>query len=311
VEEAVHLGASVSRRFGERWHVKVDGYWKELSDLITQASRRTTRPVATYRPAAGQTRQLGRFDPPAYQIVQGDVFALTTDPVNEGSGSAYGVEVLVEKRAASRVDRWSGWLAYAYARAEREQQVAGEVVRYPFDYDRRHTVNLRLNRRLGRHFDLGLAWRYGTGFPYTPPVSIEPLLAVVDDPVTGETRGIVLTDPETNFARLVPGFGDASNINAARLPAYHRLDVRLTYRLDMNVTYDAGWRDVSLELYVDLINVYNRKNVVGYRYIVEAVEDEATRHAPSALRRPPVPVLFREPVYMFPFIPSFGFRLAF
>ncbi|MCH8961360.1 MAG: TonB-dependent receptor plug domain-containing protein, partial [Bacteroidetes bacterium] len=310
VEQALHLGASVSRRFGERWHVKIDGYWKQLSDLITQASRRVMRPVASYRTETGPRGQLGRFDPATYTIAQAEVFELTTEPVNEGTGKAYGVELLVEKRAASR-DPWSGWLSYAYARAEREQRVADEVVRFPFDYDRRHTLNLRLNRRLGRHFDLGFAWRYGTGFPYTPPVSIEPLLAVVDDPVTGATRGIVLTDPETNFVRLVPGFGSASNINSARFPAYHRLDARLTYRLDMHVTYDARGRDVSLELYLDLINLYNRKNVVSYRYIVEAVEDEATRNAPLALRKPPQPALFREPVYMFPFIPSFGFRIAF
>ena len=269
------------------------------------------RPVASYRPATGETRQLGRLDPGTYTIAQAEVFELTSEPVNEGTGKAYGLELLVEKRAASSTDPWSGWLSYAYAHAEREQQVADEVIRFPFDYDRRHTLNLRLNRRLGRHFDLGFAWRYGTGFPYTPPVSIEPLLAVVDDPVTGATRGIVLTDPETNLVRLVPGFGSASNLNSARLPAYHRLDARLTYRLDMQVTYDARWRDVSLELYLDLINLYNRKNVVSYRYIVEAVEDEATRNAPLALRKPPQPALFREPVYMFPFIPSFGFRIAF
>ena len=162
-----------------------------------------------------------------------------------GSGKAYGVELLVEKRPVDASDPWRGWLAYAYAEAQREQQVAGQTIRYPFDYDRRHTVNVQVNRRLGRHLTLGLTWRYGSGFPYTPPVSLEPLIAVVNDPVTNSTRGIVLTEPETGFVRLVPGFGEASNINSARLPDYHRLDMR--------VTFTTRWRDVALDLYVDLI----------------------------------------------------------
>ncbi len=38
---------------------------------------------------------------------------------------------------------------------------------------------------------------------------------------------------------------------------------------------------------------------------------EDTRNVPLAFRKPPEAALFREPVYMFPFIPSFGFRFAF
>ncbi len=97
-------------------------------------------------------------------------------------------------------------------------------------------------------------------------------------------------------------FGDASNINADRLPAYHRLDVRATYQ--------DRWGDVGLELYVDLINLYNRKNTVTNQYFVEIIE-RPRPDLPIALQPPPRPLLLREPVYMFPFIPSFGFRLVF
>ena len=298
VEEALHLGVSAIRQLGSGWSVKVDGYWKQLDNLITQASRLQLRPVVSFvDPGVSRLNVSGyRVDPEL-----AEVFTLTPDPVNDGSGKAYGVEVLLEKRQKDAGDPWRGWLAYAYAEAEREQQVAGQTIRYPFDYDRRHTLNVQVNRRLGRHFNVGLTWRYGSGFPYTPPVSFEPLTAVVDDPVSNSRRGIVLTDPETGFVRLVPGFGEASNINAARLPDYHRLDMR--------VTFTTRWRDVALDLYADLINLYNRTNVFRYQYVVETVED--TRNVPLALRKPPEAVLFREPVYMFPFIPSFGFRFAF
>ncbi len=300
-EEAWHLAAGVSRRLDQQWHVRLEVYWKQFEGLIEQASRPVTRPVAEYLPVGTEPGQGGRLDPAAYFVRQQEVFALTTEPVNGGGGEAYGVEALLERRRAVPADAWSGWLSYAYARADRRQTVAGQQVRFPFDYDRRHTLNLVLNRRLGRYFDLGLTWRYGSGFPYTPALGLEPLAAVVTDPASGQTRGVVLTDPATGRARLVPRYGDAANVNAARLPAYHRLDARLTFAY--------AWPALALEVYLDLINLYNRRNTMSYQHVVEVVEPPPG--LPLSLRPPPRPVLFEEPVYMFPFIPSFGLNLSF
>ena len=303
-EEALHLGASISRQFGQRWNVRVEGYWKKLDNLITQASRVVRRPVANYSPAAStMSGRPSQLTPDAYIVLEDDVLALTPVPVNEGSGEAYGVEVLIEKRRIRASDVWSGWFSYAQANATREQDVMGQHISFPFDYDRRHTVNLTVNRRLGRHVNVGLAWRYGSGFPYTPAVDTEPLVGIVQNPnPPNNTQGIVLVDPETGFARLVPSFGNAANINAGRLPDYHRLDVRATYLV--------RWREVGVELYVDLINVYNRRNTVTNQYFVDIAESPRP-DLPIALRPPATPILLREPVYMFPFIPSFGLSLAF
>jgi len=301
-EAAWHLGAGLTRRLGTAWQVRVDGYLKRLDDLLVQTTRVVQRPVAQYQPQnSGSGGRVGRVDPEAYQITTRDVLEQTTTPVNDGSGKAYGLELLVEKRSAGRWAPWSGWLSYAYARAERTQTIDGKTVTVPFDYDRRHTFNLMLNRQVGAHVAVGLTWRYGAGFPYTPPVSMEALVAIVDDPVTGAERGIMLTDPDTGYARLVPGYGGAENVNAGRLPAYHRLDLRLTYK--------TGWRGAGLTVYLDLINVYNRKNVVEYQYVVEVEAIEGV--LPGAIRPPAEPLLYREPVYMFPFIPSLGFNVSF
>jgi len=300
VEEALHLGASVTRRIGDVWQVEVNSYWKWLDDLITQQSRVVQRPVAIFQPSGTGGRN-GRLDPEAYRILTEDVFELTNDPVNDASGRAYGVEVLVEKRRASLRDPWSGWVSYALARATRTQKVGGQEVEIPFAYDRRHTLSLVVNRRFGQHMDVGVTWRYGSGFPYTPAIGMEPLVAIVEDPTSGP-RDILLTDPETNLVRLVPEYGGADNVHAGRLPAYHRLDVR--------ATYSASWQGLGVDLYVDLINIYNRRNTVTYQYYVE-VEQPPNDNLPGSLQRPPTATLLREPIYMFPFIPSFGFRLAF
>ncbi len=302
VERAMHLGASLSRHFGARWRVKVEGYWKQLDDLISNASRQETRLVASYeRQLDLENNRVGRLNGQGYVIREADAFALTPEPVNQGSGHAYGADLLIEKRAAEPSDVWQGWLAYSFARAFREQSDADTTVRFPFDYDRRHTLSVVISRRLGRYFKAGLTWRFGSGFPHTPPVSMDPLVGIVDDPETGETRSIVLTDPATGLVRLVPGYGGAANLNTARLPDYHRLDARLTFA--------SRWRGTAFEVYLEVINVYNRKNVVRYHYVVEVIESPTG--LPASLTPPPEPLLFKEPVYMFPFIPSFGFSVSF
>jgi hypothetical protein len=47
-------------------------------------------------------------------------------------------------------------------------------------------------------------------------------------------------------------------LNARRLPAYHRLDVRVTRAFEV--------RGSRLELFADLFNAYDRANVRGYAY---------------------------------------------
>ncbi|GIV59980.1 MAG: TonB-dependent receptor [Rhodothermaceae bacterium] len=299
-EEALHLGVSLNRRYGERWNVRLEAYWKQFDRLVVQASRPVTRATAEFLPVGGTDRVVGQLDPSAYRIRTETVFELTTEPVSGGAGRAYGVELLIEHRRLRPGDAWSGWLSYAFARAERARS-AGEGGPVPFDYDRRHAVNLVVDRHFGRHVHVALTWRFGTGFPYTPARGVEPLVAVVDDPVNEERRGVVLTDPATGYVRLVPRYGNAENVNSARLPAYHRLDVRFTFVLP--------WRRGVFEFYLDLINVYNRRNVLAYRYFIDVIEPPGG--LPGALTPPPKPVLFREPVYMFPFIPSFGFNVSF
>jgi len=78
-------------------------------------------------------------------------------------GRAYGVEVLIRRRAAERL---SGWLAYTLSRSER----AIEGVFGPSDWDQRHILNLLAMYRLGGGYSVGARFHYHTGRPY-PTVS--------------------------------------------------------------------------------------------------------------------------------------------
>jgi hypothetical protein len=87
-----------------------------------------------------------------------------------------------------------------------------------------------------RNWELGFRFRYATGRPTSP--------------VTG---GIYDADSDTYIQ--VPG-----TLNSERIPAFHQLDVRL----------DKKWvfRTWMLSVYLDVQNVYNRKNpeLVQYNF---------------------------------------------
>jgi len=293
-EVSYHYVLGLTHWLDDRYQARVEGYVKTFDDLIVQDRGRVTRAVARF----DDTRGLPRTNPDAYDVRIEDAVGLTTRPVNDAEGGAYGLEVSLEKQRSAAGDRFTGWISYAYAQAARSrtrQEAPGSRITFPFDYDRRHTLNVVVNTRLGQGWTLGTTFRMGTGFPYTPAVDAAPVVVRpldVDDP-EAETEPTVLTNSETGLVRFEPGYGDAENLNSARLPLYHRLDVRLSR--DVNVFGMPG------EAYLDVINVYNRGNVLAYQYA--AVTD---LDAPEA-----DPRLERQSATMLPILPTLGFNFRF
>jgi outer membrane receptor protein involved in Fe transport len=121
--------------------------------------------------------------------------------------------------------RLDWWVNYGWA--ETQDEIAGAEV--PRQIDQRDTVNVDVNYHLGRSWDVNLAWRYHTGWRITP-VSLE------------EADG-----------ELVPVLG---RLNSDRLPDYHRLDLRVSRTWPL--------KSGSLIIFIDVQNLYNRKNVAGY-----------------------------------------------
>lgn len=143
------------------------------------------------------------------------------------SSSAEGFEVMVQGVVGSRID-W--WVNYAYAEAE--DRIGGREI--PRQADQTHTVNLFLSTRLGEHWSVSAAWRYHSGWPTSP-------------------ASLVAIEDEEGEEELVPVLGP---LNSERLPAYHRMDLRAS----------RGWqlRSGRLTFFVDLQNVYDRRNVAGF-----------------------------------------------
>ncbi len=141
--------------------------------------------------------------------------------VEPENGRAEGLELFLQGHAGSRVG-W--WINYSLARTR--EKIAGREV--PRSIDQRHTVNVDVNYRLGRGWDANLAWRFHTGWPTTP------------------------LSHEGGEGGALPTLG---NRNSGRLPAYHRLDARVSRRWPI--------RFGALTVFGDVQNVYNRRNTAG------------------------------------------------
>jgi vitamin B12 transporter len=142
------------------------------------------------------------------------------------------------------IARWSprsgpsGWLSYSLLRG-RVGLEDGTTV--PATLDVTHSLTAVSRVPVGV-WELGVTGRYATGRPYTP--------------VIGTTSG-------QDDARL-PLYGAP---NSARLPDHVRIDARVTRYLFA--------RDRSAIMYLEMLNLLDRKNVAGYTWL-----DDYSRRAP-------------------------------
>lgn len=150
------------------------------------------------------------------------------------SGSARGIEFLLSIQRMPFISPHlpSLSLGYALSRAEVDTE-AGEI---PRDSDRRHSLSLNADYALFANGWLNVMWRYHTGDPYTE---------IWYEKGTSDTG-------EENWQKK---FG---SINGERYPSYHSLDIRFTKKLI--------FRKWKLNLYIQVLNLYNRSNVHEYSF---------------------------------------------
>ena len=190
-----------------------------------------------------------------------------TDDFIQGTGKAYGVEILLKKQTG----RFTGWLGYAYARVRKEMDLNQDGVvseaddeKYYLKYDTPNRINIVLNYQLNKKNSFSLSANYQNGQRYTPIV------------------GKVFN--RNGFTDMLYPYNQLStidgNINSATYPDYLRVD--------------AGWvRNVSPfgikgKLKLQIINISNHFNVLMYNW--------QHGYSPSRVTA----------VGMFPVIPSFG-----
>ena len=177
-----------------------------------------------------------------------------------GKGYATGLELFAEKRRGAL----TGWLGYTLGWTRRTFPEIDEGRSFPPKYDRRHDVSLTAKYSSGR-WTWTANFVYGTGQAYTPAGA-----------------RYTLRDPASDrpVDRLL-----AARRNSARLLPYHRLDAGARRHVRL---FGA-----EVEFYLQIFNLYNRRNEWFIQY-----------HPEDSEREPTV-------VGMLPILPTFGFDFRF
>lgn len=281
-ERALHYVIGIERWLNSEWSVRLESYYKDFQDLIVQQVREGTRFVTELIPGRNPKDPSNWTRPVA---IKGD--SVTQIPINNSYGEAYGVEFFLAKKNILRDSKLSGWISYSLAYANRFEDGNS----YPFRFDQRHTLNIVMNYDFNSWFSVGLRWQYGSGFPNSTPLGIKPRILYVDQNGDGnpETPIIATRRPFNNpnaEGEVIYDIDFGNQKLNSRRPEYHRLDVRFNFFTNF---WNLDW-----VFYLDVINVYNRQNVIGYDYFIN---DDLT--------------LGREANNMFPILPTFGFAVKF
>lgn len=172
---------------------------------------------------------------------------------NTLDGHARGVELLVQRSTPNGL---SGWFSYAFGETRYRDRSTGE--QFAADFDQRHTLSAYARYRFSNRLSVAGRFRYGSNFPMPGYFEEHDDLYFVSD-----------------------------QRNTTRLPAYARLDLRVSR------TFDFTRR--RLTLFVELLNALNRTNYGPADGFIRRPSNEAVGY-------------LRE---LFPIIPSAGVLIEF
>lgn len=173
---------------------------------------------------------------------------------NDAVGSAKGVDLYM----VISIPHFYCWLSYGLLFAN-EDNLTDDIGEYPRYTDQRHSLAFISSLDLGANWSFSFKGYFGSGFPYTPRTS-------VNNNGTWEWQ--------------------SEKIHSAYLPSYKRIDLR--------VSKDFNFSNSALNVFIDVSNAFNFKNIQGYEY-----------KTPGFAKPTP------EKVLLWPILPSFGIRYKF
>jgi len=194
--------------------------------------------------------------------------------VTTGQGRAWGMETEL-RYSTSGLESWIG---YSLAWNERKFENINKNRWFPYQYDRRHKLDLGIIMQLGNNWSGSATWTYQSGAPATySGLDYSGLSGTLNDETIDFFTGNTIN---TDRIQYYP------SINGVRLPAYHRLDIGFTKEWESCGKKKA----LSLSIY----NVYSRQNP----YFVYT---KTKRDGTTGLKQ----------FSLFPIIPSISYRISF
>ncbi len=194
--------------------------------------------------------------------------------VTSGKGRAWGMETEL-RYSTSKLESWIG---YTLAWNERKFEDINKNRWFPYQYDRRHKLDLGIIMQLGNDWSGSATWTYQSGAPATfSGLDYSGFPGNLNNETTDFLSGRTIN---TDRIQYYP------SINGVRLPAYHRLDIGFTKEWESYGKKKA----LSLSIY----NVYSRQNPY---FISTKTKPDGT----TGLKQ----------FSLFPIIPSISYRISF
>lgn len=242
LQKATHAIAGVEQDLGKHVTINVEGYYKWFNQL-TNINRNKI------------------YNDDADNLDKPDV--LKKDFIIE-TGTAKGVDAVIKYST----DRLYIWFVYSLGKVDRWN---GVDTTYAPIFDRRHNINFVSTYFLDKDhkWEVDFRWNFGSGLPFTQTSGYYHNIDFTDG------IGTDITTSNTNSLGLI-----YDDLNAGRLPTYHRLDFSIKRTIEIN-------ENSKMEINASVTNAYSRNNI----FYVDRVTSEK--------------------VYQLPILPSIGFNWRF
>ncbi|MBC8488418.1 MAG: TonB-dependent receptor [Bacteroidetes bacterium] len=146
-----------------------------------------------------------------------------------GEGQAYGIEFLIKKKFG----KLTGWISYTLSRSERKFDKINNGDVFPARQDRTHDISIvGIYQPTGRWI-FSATWVYNTGNAITFP-----------------SGKYLIDDHIANYY---------TERNGYRMPAYHRLDLSITFLNKKRKRFESSWN-------ISAYNAYARKNAYSINF---------------------------------------------
>jgi hypothetical protein len=205
---------------------RADHYVLSFSHLLTESTKLTVELYdKEYQdfPMDPMQPKMFLFD----QAVVEQIFLNHTNLISAGEARSRGVEVTVQKKMAENI---YGLIAGSYYRS---QYKGLDSKWYDRVYDNKFNFAIEGGYKMNEKWEFSLRWLYAGGAPYTP------------------------FDEQASLATH-KGVFDGTRINAARLPDFHSLNLRVDKRYYFQST--------TLTVYLSIWNAYGRRNIASYAW---------------------------------------------
>ncbi|MEO9802229.1 MAG: TonB-dependent receptor [Reichenbachiella sp.] len=175
------------------------------------------------------------------------IFGTSTSGVDDvelfstGKGKTYGIDFMIKKSTGP----YTGWVAYTLSNNLNKFAEINNNDWYSSDFDERHEIKW-VNLLKKGNWEFSMTWIYGSGRPYS-------------------------VNSQSDAAADSSYFDFAVNIdnpNTKRIPSYHKMDIGVSYLQKLKIG--------EFRYGLNLLNVYNRRNIKTIReYPISNVDDSS------------------------------------